>query len=267
MTNTDGQVQLINHHASATVNLDGGRLASLVVGGLELLLTDGPKPTRWGSFPMIPWCGRLPFGRLELGGESHDFPITSAPHANHGRTHLQTWDVVEVTDAFASIRTELGDPWPYGGHVVQHFNLTTDALTVTAEVHAADRAMPAMIGWHPWFRRELGQGASAELTFAAEAIYALDDEAIPTGELIPVPEGPWDACFVGLVDDPVISWPGVLDLTISSDFDHWVIFTQPEHALCVEPQSGPPNQFHLDPQLIEPGHTLTGSMKLQWSTI
>lgn len=267
MTNTDGPVQLSTSRAEAAIILDGGRLASLTVDGLELLVTDGPKPTRWGSFPMIPWCGRLPFGRLEVRGETHEFPITSAPHANHGRTHLQTWEEVDApTPTSCLIRTELRDPWPYGGHVIQRFTLAESSLTVTAEVHAAEQAMPAMIGWHPWFRRDLGRGESAALTFEADALYAIDDNAIPTGELIPVPAGPWDACFVGLKNDPVISWSGAVELTISSTFDHWVIYTQPEHALCVEPQSGPPNQFHLDPQIVEPGQTLTGSMTLSWAS-
>lgn len=214
---------------------------------------------------MIPWCGRLPFGKLSYEGKSYEFPITSGDHANHGRSHLQSWSLEATSDESLTIRTELSEHWPFGGHVVQHFSLTNNALTVSAEVHAADQTMPAMIGWHPWFRRDIGKGTEAELRFAAESIYVLDDDEIPTGELSPVPEGPWDNCFVGLADDPVISWPGALDLTVSSTFDHWVIYTQPEHALCVEPQSGPPNQFHSDPKSIRPGQKLAGSMKLSWS--
>lgn len=253
-------MELRSSTATALIDEDGGRLASLVVDGLEIMVTEGDKPTRWGSFPMIPWCGRLPHGRLAFDGEEYHFPITSPPHANHGRTHLQRWE----TDGDGVLRTELGDPWPFAGHAIQRFELTDTSFTVTAEVHATDRPMPAMAGWHPWFRRSLGRGGDAELRFEAESIYAVDDEQIPTGELVPVPPGPWDACFVGLTDDPVIDWPGALTLTISSDFDHWVIYTQPEAALCVEPQSGPPNQFHLDPHVVRPGESLIGSMTLAW---
>ncbi len=261
ITSQDGMVHLTSSRASATIDPTGGRLASLVVDGLELLVTDGPKPTRWGSFPMIPWCGRLPFGRLEFDGASWEFPITSPPHANHGRTHLQEWAVLGPNE----IRTELSDPWPFGGHAVQRFDLDDDALVVTVEVHSHDQAMPAMAGWHPWFQRQLDRGEPAELSFSAESIYAVDDDAVPTGELIPVPPGPWDACFVGLTEDPVIRWPGAVELTISSTFDHWVIFTEPEHALCVEPQSGPPNEVHLNPCILHPGEALVGSMALRWA--
>jgi len=255
-------MELTSAVATATIEEQGGRLASLVVDGLELLLTEGPKPTRWGSFPMIPWCGRLPHGHLDFAGRAYAFPPTSPPHANHGRTHLQMWEPI----GDASLRTELGDPWPFGGHAIQRFELTDTSFTVTAEVHAGDQPMPAMAGWHPWFRRQLDRGDTARVEFEAASIYAVDDDQIPTGDLVPVPPPPWDACFVGLARDPIIEWPGALRLTISSDFDHWVIFTEPEHALCVEPQSGPPNEFHIEPQVLQPGEALIGSMTLAWTT-
>lgn len=258
-----GQVQLQSNRATATIEEQGGRLASLVIDGTEIMLTSGPKPTRWGSFPMIPWCGRLPFARLDLDGKQYEFPPTSGSHANHGRSHLQLWSPVDEN----TMRTELNEHWPFGGQAEQRFELTDTSFTVTAEVRAAETPMPAMIGWHPWFQRQLDRGQPAEIEFEAEAIYATDDDAIPTGELVPVPPPPWDECFVGLKADPVVRWPGALELTISSTFDTWVIFTEPEHALCVEPQSGPPNQFHLDPHIVQPGEPLTGSMTFTWERL
>lgn len=254
-------MHLESSNASIDVDLQGGRLASLRIGGLDILVPETERPTRWGSFPMIPWCGRMPHGHLDFDGVGYDFPITSPPHANHGRTHLQAW--TQIDDA--TIGTALVDPWPFGGTATQRFDLADNSLTVTAEVRATEHVMPAMIGWHPWFRRQLGRGGDAQLSFDATSIYAVDDEDTPTGELIDVPPGPWDACFVGLTSDPVVEWPGALRLTLSSTFDHWVIFTEPEHALCVEPQSGPPNQFNLDPRVLQPGESLTGSMMLSWN--
>ncbi|MFT7646299.1 MAG: aldose 1-epimerase [Candidatus Poriferisodalaceae bacterium] len=256
--------------AQASVGVQGGRLAPLIIDGLEVLVTEGPKPTRWGSFPMIPWYGRLPHGVMEFGGQRWAFPLNSPPHANHGLSFLQVWSVAEP----GLIRADLLDPWPFGGHVTQRFELDDNSLTLTltltATVHGSDRAMPAMIGWHPWFRRELDRGQTALLSFEAESVYLVDDEAIPTGELVAVPPAPWDHCFVGLSADPVITWPNALgahplELTVSSDMDHWVIFTEPEQALCIEPQSGPPNEFHIAPQVVRPGETMTHYMRLAWA--
>ena len=244
-----------------TVDLEGGRLASLKVHGHELLVTEGTKPSRYGSFPMTPWCGRLAHGRLTFGGTTHELPLTSPPHANHGRGYLQTWTEVGP----GVIRTDLGPPWPFGGHVIQRFELGETSLTTTLEVHADAEPMPAMAGWHPWFRRQLDVGEPARLTFAATSIYETDEHQIPTGRLLPAPAPPWDECFVDVTEGPAITWPGALRLAFGSTFDHWVVFTQPDHALCVEPQSGPPNQVNRDPLLARPGEPLVGKMTWTWS--
>ena len=106
-------MELFSERASAAIDLDGGRLASLVVDGMELLVTEAEKGTRWGSFPMVPWAGRLPFGKLHFAGETYGFPITSPPHANHGTVMREMW--TEVSPGL--IEARLGAPWPFGGRV------------------------------------------------------------------------------------------------------------------------------------------------------
>src|SRR3546814_12447429 len=52
----------------------GGRLASLVVGGMELLVqrpsTAPIDPLSWGCFPMVPFAGRLRGGRFSSIGNA-----------------------------------------------------------------------------------------------------------------------------------------------------------------------------------------------------
>lgn len=250
----------------AEIDTDGGRLASFTVDGHELLVTEGAKPTRWGSFPMIPWCGRLAHGRLVFDGSLHEFSLTSPPHANHGITHLKPWDVVATTDHSFELQTSLDGEWPFGGSATQTFSIANGALTVQAVVTAHDMPMPAMAGWHPWFRRVLDTGAVADLRFDAASAYETDADMIPTGSLIEIPNGPLNETVVGMVGHPTITWPGTVTLDIGSSFDHWVVFTEPDHALCVEPQSGPPNQVNAAPVTLGPGESLTGTMTLTAST-
>jgi len=249
---------------AAAVDRRGGRLASLAVDGLELLVTEGAKPSRYGAFPMVPWCGRLAGGRLTFLGRTHEFPLTSPPHANHGRGYLSDWGTVIQTGTHLTLHYEQEAPWPFGGHVLQRFQLQDAALTVTLEVHADEQPMPVMAGWHPWFRRRLARGSAAELDFEARATYEHGAEQLPTGRLVAPPPPPWDHCFVGVARPPRITWPGALTLELSSTFDHWVVFTEPEHALCVEPQSGPPNQVNVAPVIATPGRPLVGSMTYHW---
>jgi aldose 1-epimerase len=54
-------------------------------------------------------------------------------------------------------------------------------------------------------------------------------------------------------------------LMVSSSCDHWVVYDQPDHATCVEPQSGPPDGFTLCPEVLAPGETLRHTMTIAWS--
>jgi galactose mutarotase-like enzyme len=44
-----------------------------------------------------------------------------------------------------------------------------------------------------------------------------------------------------------------------------VVYTNPEHAVCVEPQSGPPDEFNLAPKIVEPGTPLVVEATFRWA--
>ncbi len=258
-------VELKTERATASIDPHGGRLCSLVVDGLEILVTEGEKPTRWGSFPMAPWCGRLASGLLRHDGESWEFPITSPPHANHGTVLRADWSLTDQRPAHVALRVDLDEPWPFGGHVEQRFALDDTSLLVEMTIHAGDRPMPAQLGWHPWYRRQLDRGSALEIDFAADAMYEVDDDQIPTGTLVAMPEGPWDDTFVDVTQPPILRWPGALTVELTSDMDHWVVFTRMDHAVAIEPQSGAPNDLNRSPHVLRPGESVTGRMRLGWS--
>ncbi|HYV58651.1 MAG TPA: aldose 1-epimerase, partial [Acidimicrobiia bacterium] len=163
------------------------------------------------------------------------------------------------------ISVPLGPPWPFGGRVVQRFGLAPDALHLTMEVHAADEAMPVSCGWHPWWSRHAGGGEPLRVDLDADAMYACDDDGIPTGELVPLGPHPWDDCFTGLGDQPaVLRWPGALTLTLETSCRCVVVFDEPEHAICVEPQTDPPDAFNLGPTVVRPGEPLVATATWSW---
>lgn len=181
----------------AEVELDpaaGGRIAALRVDGLDLLVTDGAGPLAWGCYPMVPWAGRLRDGRLPWEGADHHLPPTMPPHAIHGTTWDRTWDVVELTPDSAELAVALGPPWPLGGRAIHRVEVEPDGLRATLEVHAGERAMPAIVGWHPWFRRRLGRGRAVEIDLPARAMLERGPDGLPNGRVLaPPPDGPWDA--------------------------------------------------------------------------
>lgn len=264
-----GRLALTAGEVRATVSPhEGGRISSLVVGGDELLVTQGDSPLAWGSYPLVPFGGRIRDGRFRFDGRAFQLPLNLPPWAIHGTGFTRPWSIVDAT----TIATGLGADWPFRGQVSQRFELAADRLTVTMTLLAEER-MPAVLGWHPWFRRRLvgtadaplPRSASIELDLDAAAMYVRDGDGLPTGELVPPTPGPWDDCFTGLRADPRITWPDRLGLESSSSADHWVVFTEPAHAICVEPQTGPPDFVHLpDPTIVDAGGSLTATMTLRW---
>jgi aldose 1-epimerase len=248
----------------AAVEVDlrqGGRIASLVVGGLELLVSECADPLAWGCYAMAPFAGRVRGGAFEFEGRRHALPLRRPPHAIHGTTWERTW-----SDAGGGVLAcELGPDWPFPGRAVQRVELVPDALRLRLELQAQGAAFPASIGWHPWFRRRLARGGELRLAFEARAMYRRDADGIPTGELVAPTPGPWDDCFTELVRPPLLHWPGALRLELQSSADHWVVYDEPAHAVCVEPQSGPPDALHIAPRLVAPGRPLALELRLAWS--
>ena len=241
----------------------GGRIASLVVDGRELLKTSGDGPLSWGAFPMAPFAGRLRDATLTFAGTRRQLPANLPPHAIHGTVFDRRWHVVDD----ATIAIELGPDWPFAGGVVQRFELSADHLTCRMELHA-DEPMPASIGWHPYFVRRIPWVAGAlQLDLDAGAMYVRDAAGIATDERIPPPPGPWDDCFTDVRRPPVLRWPGFLELTIESDCPDWVVYTVPEDTICVEPQTAPPDALNADPTVVQPDRPLIAEMTWRWRSL
>ena len=235
-----------------TIDLEhGGRLAGLVVDGLALLVpaSAGLSPVEWGAYPMVPWAGRIRDARFSFDGQEVRLPATDGSHALHGTCLDTAWTVGRRSGSAVRLEVEIPPPWPFGGSAWQEIELREDGVSLELGVTAPDdRAMPVAIGWHPWFRRRLERGGELELDveLARARMYRRDSDGLPTGELVRPPDGPWDDCFTG-TGAIALRWPGALELRVEHDCANVVLYTEPAHALCVEPQTGPPDAFTLDP--------------------
>ena len=258
------RLDLVAPGVSAVVDLAaGGRLSSLEVDGRELLKTEGFGPVAWGSFPMVPFAGRVRDGILTFDGVEHRLPLGMPPHAIHGTVLERRWALIGES----TIGTELGPDWPFHGRAVQRFELGPDHLTCRMELHA-DEPMPASIGWHPYFRRRLeAVDGELELDLDAGAMLVRDAAGIATDDTVTPGPGPWDDCFVDLRRAPVIRWPGFLELTVESDCPAWVVYTVPEDAVCVEPQTAPPDAVNTHPTIVRPGQPLVAEMTWRWRSL
>jgi aldose 1-epimerase len=264
MSDADGLLRLAAGDATLLISpQDGGRISSLTIGGRELIARVDDGPIWWGSYPMAPYAGRVRDGRFTFGGETWTLPLDMPPHAIHGVVYNRPWTIVDAW----TISIDLAEPWPFAGTVTQRFALEPGLMRVIMELHAAE-PMPASIGWHPWFRRRLEPGSSAEdvtLRFAPEVMFERDPAGIPTGALIPPTPRPWDDCFTGVRHDPALRWPDGLELSIGSSCDCWVVFDQRDDAICVEPQTAPPDAINQFPTIVEPDDPMIAAMEWRWS--
>jgi aldose 1-epimerase len=178
------------------------------------------------------------------------------------------WKVEDMSPTGAALFCDLGPDWPFAGRVTHELTLHDGGLDLRIEVTADDEPFPASCGWHPWWRRRLARGGPVELEFDAEAMWVRGPDGIPTGEVTsPPPPGPWDDCMTDLRAPTTLRWDGALELTVSSTCDDLVIFTVPTHAVCVEPQTGPPDALRLTPVLVEPDWPLVAEASFGWNSI
>ena len=253
----------------------GGRLASLHAGGAERLRRhrtaagDATRTIDWGCYLMAPWVGRLDQGTLPTPRGTFTMPANFGPHAIHGTTFDQPWDVVEATSALAVLERRLADPWPLGGVARQAIRLRAGRLDLVAEVQAGDQHMPAALGWHPWFVVEDAQRTFVAL--AASATLAVSRDLVPNGELDPLTSGTdlapdralgqrrLDHTYTGVGTTATVSTP---DLAVRLG---WygpvsaVTVHSPAGYLCVEPLTAWPNAV----QLAAAGVAGTGLVELQ----
>jgi aldose 1-epimerase len=233
---------------------DGGRLAQITAGDVDLLVGRDEQPEAssamgWGCYPMVPWAGRIRDGVFEFGGRRYELPRSMGAHAIHGVGLISSWDRGATNDRSVELTLELPTDarWPFGGTARQRISVDGNQVRLELSVTAHDRPFPASLGWHPWFRKP------SRLDFHPTAMYRRDHHQVAVDELVDVPPGPWDDCFVN--DRPVSIDVGGVRVELTSDCTHWVVFDEKPHATCIEPQTGPPDAFNIAPQVVEPGQT------------
>ncbi len=276
--------------ASASVDpAAGGRLASLVVGGRERLVTQPDAsavlPTiTWGSFAMLPWVGRMRDGHLAWRGLVAQLPRDFGDHAIHGATHHLPWDVLEADGHEVELACHLGPSasWPFAAEARQRIALAADAIEQTIEVRA-DEPMPVAAGWHPWFRREAGE--RMDVAVPAPSVLETTADLIPTGGVLAVDaltdlrgrgdigDRRLDHAYVGLEGSSRIAWPDLEIVVEASPLGSVVVFTTPR-SVCLEPQSAWPDAIRLDAEglptglvVLETGASFVMTTRWSWRAI
>lgn len=240
----------------------GGVISLLTWHGKDILRTlpDSPATAvnQGGSFALVPYSNRIARGQFHFAGRDYALQrnFGDHPHSIHGNGWQRPWQVGESGDERSVMLVLEHDaqgesaahwPWPY--RATQRFTLQENALCITLIYHnLADQAVPAGLGFHPYFPR----AAKAEIQFEAGGVVLNGHNALPTG-LAPVP-AQWDYrtwrkpepatvdnCFHHWSGCARVRWPDEkLMVTISSpDAPHAILFMPPADRdfVAIEPVS------------------------------
>ena len=255
-------MKLVSASAEVTVDLKaGGRLSSFRLHGEEILVSSPSDPFGWGCYPMVPWAGRIRDGKFDWEGREIALPVNMEPHAIHGTLYNSPWTQVEDMAA----QSHFAAPWAFSGYAKSRFELGDNHFIWVLEVHTESENMPCVVGWHPWFLRDQNIRSDDAFSFSPETMYERDESGIPTGQKSKPSPRPWDDCFENDRGPINLRCAGDQRLEISSDCSHWVIYDEPEHAFCIEPQSAPPNGFNLGAfTVVTPERPLIRKMIWRW---
>lgn len=272
--------------ASCAVDTEaGGRLSSLVLAGRERLLTKPATGVEtsfaWGSFLMAPFVGRITEALVNWNGRTAGLPRNDGRQAIHGAVFDRSWQVAAQTPTSATITCEF-DParWPFRGSMIQRVTMAQGKLSLEAEV-VAEEAMPAAIGWHPWFA---SGGDDLRVEVLADSVLELAPNLTPTGALLAVDDRTdlrgrpkmsgrrLDDVYAVVQSPAIVEWPDlVLTLAFGGPVGSAVVCRHAE-AVCVEPSTAWPDSIRLsqngrsDTGLVSlaAGERLTASTTWTW---
>ncbi|MSO59815.1 MAG: aldose epimerase [Ilumatobacteraceae bacterium] len=236
------------------------------VNGIPLFVQSSSResdpPTAWGNYVMVPWAGRLRNATFCHNDVAHDLVANDSPHAIHGLAFSNPWSVVEHSTTSITLCYDFDSSWPFDGWCEHTISVEQHEIICRLSVHSSNGEWPAMLGWHPWFLKTWQLETDFDVMLHRDP-----DNVVSTVEMTPTQQ-PWDDCFMHARSAPTISNAGSR-ITLQSDCSHWMIYTEPVHAFCVEPMSGPPNSLddtHPNQILVSTTDPLQRTLRFVYTT-
>lgn len=243
------------------------------------------------NFHMLPYSNRIRDGRFTFGGETIQL-ADAARHAIHGALRKLPWTVDRADGASLDCAIDSRDHadvnWPWPIRATLGVRLDGPRLASTLSLtNLGTRDMPAGLGWHPYFVREI-DGAAPVLTLPVAGVYPdAAGDCLPDGPPVPLPPALdfgtaraldpdvfIDCCLAGFGGEARIAWPDAgiaLRLRSSATCDHVVLFNPAAPHFAVEPVSNANDAFNLAERgvdgvgraVLAPGETLSAELTLE----
>lgn len=256
----------------------GGAILSLTRAGRDVLRPTPAviaDPFDLACFPLVPYANRIAGGAFTWQGEAVRLPPNhpGQAHPLHGTGWLLPWTVTATDETSMTMRLEHAGhaTWPWAFAAEQRLALSTEGLLATLEVvNTGERAMPASLGFHPYF------AAADRLRFVADGVWLTDDEMLPMEHAAADALGDWSAGGAlvrpDLVDHCYTGWRGVATI-VRDDGDVVLtgegtpalhVYVPPrEDFFCAEPVTAMPDAVNRgEAATLAPGARTTIGMRI-----
>jgi aldose 1-epimerase len=275
----------------------GGCLTELVLTGKSVL--DGYQNAaeletlEWGKSALLaPFPNRLRDGHYEWAGKTYQFPVNEKDRNNalHGFVMDQPFEVtrhvlgsttafVELTYTYDGSRPYY--PFPFNIRISYELNGLRHFYARFELENTGTTAMPAGLGWHPYFRTGTSIDQASLWLPPADRIL-VDDRMIPTGQreplqdfldLAPIAGAHFDTCFAlreaGATHVQLEQGDVKLRYSQSGEFPFLQVFIPPaRQSIALEPMTCNVDAFHNGEglQKLAPGERLGGSVGIALAT-
>ncbi len=190
-------------------------------------LREYEKYELWDTnFLLAPYSNRVRDGRFTFAEQTYQLDTTN-DHAIHGDTWYRPWEIIEQTATKlvccfdSQAHAYRNWPWHFATQVT--YEVIDQTLHSTLTLCNRDvSAMPAGLGWHPYFSRHLTRpGEPVCLHFNVAGIYPdVHEERMPSGTAVSLPshldlvnglllphDRAFDVCLTGYDGKGSIHWP------------------------------------------------------------
>lgn len=248
------------------------------------------KSSNYSSFTLAPYSNRIRAARFIFEKEYQLEPNTPQGNAQHGDVRNRPWKVAQFDPNILTCSLDSRDfpdfNWPWTVQMRKTYRVEDNHLDTLLELtNASGRPMPAGLGLHPYFVRDLLGAGDVLMQFQARGYYQTDETLIPSSGMTPLPPDldfssprklggqKIDTVFGGWDGKASLEWleTGVR-MTIQADpvFEHLVVFTAPDGTLALEPVTNATDGFNLMARgiqgtgvvVLEPGESLRGSVRI-----
>lgn len=244
----------------------GGQVLECHIGKYQIIAPKTDNPLVGGWYLMAPWAGRLQNNEIVYQGKSYPQEINFQNWAIHGTVAFEKGKVLNHQSDSVEIVHESNRNFPVTAIIKQKWFVANKYIRSSASIEV-DQEFPVQLGWHPWFKRDLGNGKRARYAIEAVSQYIRTKDFVTLNETKEIGIPPFDDAFDVPSGKGFIEWPNTLRIDFQFDHKTFVIYDEPEDSFCIEPQTGPPNSTNRAEFVATPNKPLLASVKYDLSQI